>query len=88
MTPTISNDALKVAMTLFFVYYFFLKPNMHSQSSQKLEYIAKLGMDSDSKVMQTIIFLVPFIYALREDLGLSSFFKNLGITDSSAVVNL
>ena len=77
------QDLAKAAVLLFVIYYFFVRP-YHSQSAT----LAQLGVDSDDKILKYFITVMPFVYALRNDLGLSGFFEALGINEASRVVNL
>lgn len=57
------------------------------QASTK-DMLDQLGFNSDASILKNLIFVTPFLYALRNDLGLAGLFDKLGVTDASAIVNL
>lgn len=82
------DTLVKAAITLFFVYFFFIKRDRHSMQASTKDMLDQLGFNSDASILKNLIFVTPFLYALRNDLGLAGLFDKLGVTDASAIVNL
>ena len=94
MKMMIDDDTLKVAVLLFVIYFFFIRPQ-HQQSADGPNiqfsidsFLEQLGLDADSIMFRYLIMAVPFLYALRKDLGIEKLFDFFQISDKSSLVQI
>jgi hypothetical protein len=67
---------------------FVLSKNSHQQGADKYDIVGSLGIDTSSSEVKYFMMALPFIYALKDELGLGPIFAQIGLSSSSPIVQI
>lgn len=88
----LNQQHLQIGVLLFIIYWFFVRPH-HTQRADTLSFsltgfLEQIGLDADNATFKYIMMSVPFLYAMKKELGLEKLFSFLSLDDTSSLVQI